>query len=97
MSVKVGFFWYKPEQYSLFLVVSEDRDTLPDGYAEWLAEAEKGLSDLRRRGVDAVKVECDLMEFLSWCAKRGCRVNSNSRSQYASETLYKRSLQKSSR
>jgi hypothetical protein len=41
MKPKMGFAWYRKEQWDLLLAVSSDRDCLEQTYEEWLVAARK--------------------------------------------------------
>jgi hypothetical protein len=45
----VGVAWYRPEQWEVLRNASIDRDKLEDTHAEWLAEAERVVKELRKK------------------------------------------------
>jgi hypothetical protein len=91
--LKLGVAWFRPEQWSRLLEISEDRKDLEETFAEWESLAEEKLRDLRAQGLDAEKITMDVEELLVWCKSRGLSVNASARSQYAAERLRKRDLQ----
>jgi hypothetical protein len=90
--LKFGIAWFRPEQWSRLLEISEDREDLEETFAEWESLAEEKLRDLRAQGVDAEKITIDLEELLTWCKSQGLSVNASARSQYVAELLRKRDL-----
>jgi hypothetical protein len=90
--LKFGIAWFRPEQWSRLLEISEDREDLEETFAEWESLAEEKLRDLRAQGLDVAKVTIDLEELLAWCKSRGLSVDASTRSQYVAELLRKRDL-----
>jgi hypothetical protein len=88
--LKLGIAWFRLEQWSRLLEISEDREDLEETFAEWESLAEEKLRDLRAQGLDAEKVTIDLEELLAWCKSRGLSVDGRTRSQYVAELLRKR-------
>ena len=88
--LKLGIAWFRLEQWSRLLEISEDREDLEESFAEWESLAEEKLRDLRAQGLDAEKVTIDLEELLAWCKSRGLSVDASARSQYVAELLRKR-------
>jgi hypothetical protein len=88
--LKLGIAWFRLEQWSRLLEISEDREDLEETFAEWESLAEEKLRDLRAQGLDAEKVTIDLEELLAWCKSRGLSVDARARSQYVAELLRKR-------
>jgi hypothetical protein len=90
--LKFGVAWFRPEQWSRLLEISEDRKDLEETFAEWESLAEEKLRDLRTQGLDAEKITIDVEKLLAWCKSRGLSVNAGARSQYVAERLRKRDL-----
>jgi len=90
--LKFGIAWFRSEQWSRLLEISEDREDLEETFAEWESLAEEKLRDLRAQGVDTEKITIDLEELLTWCKSWGLSVNESTRSQYVAELLRKRDL-----
>jgi hypothetical protein len=90
--LKFGIAWFRPEQWSRLLEISEDREDLEETFAQWESLAEEKLRDLRAQGVDAEKITIDLEELLAWCKSRGLSVDATARSQYVADLLRKRDL-----
>jgi hypothetical protein len=90
--LKFGIAWFRPEQWSRLLEISEDREDLEETFAEWEVLAEEKLRDLRAQGVNAQKITIDLEKLLAWCKSRGLSLNASARSQYVADLLRKRDL-----
>jgi hypothetical protein len=90
--LKLGIAWFRPEQWSRLLEISEDCEALEETFAEWESLAEEKLLDLRAQGINAERVTIDVEELLVWCKSRGLSVNATARSQYVAELLRKRDL-----
>ena len=90
--LKLGIAWFRPEQWSRLLEISEDREDLEETFTEWESLAEEKLRDLRAQGLDAEKITIDVEELLVWCKSRGLSVNASARSQYVAELVRKRDL-----
>jgi hypothetical protein len=88
--LKLGIAWFRPEQWSRLLEISEDRADLEETFAEWECLAEEKLRGLRAQGLDVEKVTIDVEEFLAWCKSRRLSVDASARSQYVAELLRKR-------
>ena len=90
--LKLGIAWFRPEQWSRLLEISEDRQDLEETFAEWESLAEEKLRDLSAQGVKAEKVTIDVEELLVWCKKTGLSVNASARSRYVAEVIRRRDL-----
>ena len=90
-NIVLGLAWYRPEQWSLLRSLAVDSDKLEETYDEWLAVANKGLDDLRCKGISARKVDVDVRELSVWCKSRGCPFDAEARAGYVSEKLSHRS------
>ena len=82
-----GVAWYRPEQWERLREISIDKDVLEETHAEWLQNAEKGLKEFRRQGVEPVKVDVDVEELLRWCESRGMAVDGKARANYTATKL----------
>ena len=70
----VGVAWYQPDQWQKLLAVSVDHDKLEDTYEEWRQEAERVIQELRRQGLNIVKVDVHVDELVAWCRKKNMPV-----------------------
>jgi len=83
----VGVAWYRPEQWQRLREVSIDKDVLEETHAEWVQNAEKALQEMRRLGMDPVKVDVDVEELLQWCESQHIAVSGEARSTYVATQL----------
>lgn len=84
---KVRIAWYKQDQWQLLLDVSVDRDDLEATYVKWEKAAKQALKQIRKRGLDVVRVDVKIVELLDWCQSENVPVNAQARSQYAAYKL----------
>lgn len=80
MAASVHVLWLKPEDYPRFRAIFDDVD---DTYDEWLARMERGLTQLKGKGVHVNRVLIDPDELVEWCRTNGCEVDSHARGTYA--------------
>jgi hypothetical protein len=90
--MQLGIAWFRSEQWSRLLEVSDDRDKLEGTFAEWECLAEEKLRSLRAQGLNVEKVIIDVEELLAWCKSRDLPVNGSARSSYVADLLRKRDL-----
>lgn len=84
----IGFFWYRDaEQYSQYLSIYEDRDTMHSTYALWHKQAMRAVKQYERRGLVTHRVYSTPEELMAWCKENGIPLNAKSRSLFASEKL----------
>jgi len=83
----VGVAWYRPEQWQRLCEISIDKEVLEATHAEWVQNAERAVQELRRQGMEPVKVEVDVEELLQWCERQHIPVSGEARSRYAAEKL----------
>lgn len=84
---QVGVAWYKPDQWERLLAVSVDKDNLEETYEEWTLEAKRVIKELRRQGLNIVKVDVNIEELIDWCQQKNIPVNGEARSMYAAHKL----------
>ena len=87
MSTVVGVAWYEPDEWAKLRAIAPDRDQLEATHAEWLAVAEKGLTDLRTAGYKPHRVPVQVAAFQAWCDVIGRRPDASARAEYASVEL----------
>lgn len=90
--MKLGFAWYKKDQWSSWLKIREDRARLEKSFAEWEELATQHLLDLISQKVDVQKIVVDIDEFTEWCKKHGNKINAESVSEYAAEKVRQRDI-----
>ena len=81
--VRVSFAWYREDQWDRLLELASDRDQLEATFDEWRVFAEGHIDELRRRGVEVVKVEVDVEQLCEWCLRRGRPFDAAARSEYS--------------
>ena len=89
---KFGIAWYRPEQWSRLLEVSDDRDDLEATFAEWERLAEEKFRALQAEGMNIEKVVVDIDDHLAWCKSRKLSVDDSARSHYVADLLRKQEL-----
>lgn len=87
MKPKLGFAWYRKEQWDRLLAVSSDRDCLEETYEGWLVIARKSFDEFKRAGNDVYRVDVDVEELIRWCQKRKRPIDGKARSEFAVHKL----------
>lgn len=82
-----GFGFYRREQWPLLLETAEDRAELEDTYEEWLQNLKKSLKNMCSLGVEPLRVDIDMNEFLAWCEAKSRKRNGESRAEFITELL----------
>jgi hypothetical protein len=88
---RVGFAWYKAEQWSRLRELAADVANLEARYEAWLAAAEKTEADLALRGIMVERVPVDVEAVADWCTRQGRPFNSEARADFVAEAMWKRS------
>ena len=83
----LGMAWFQRHQWDQLRAVSADVDDLESTYEEWLAFAERRLSDLRAQGANVEKVAVDVDELVQWCESQGVKVDGRSRAMFAAHKV----------
>ena len=82
--------WYRPEQWTRLLEISDDREELEPSHDEWLQSASKTMHQLRGQGLRVEKVQVDVEDLLGWCNGQGRPVDGASRAAFVAELLRQR-------
>lgn len=82
-----GIGFYRKEQWPLLLETAEDRTDLEDTFEEWEKNLKKSLKNMRAAGMEPLKVDLDMQEFLSWCKTNSRKMNGESRVEFIAELL----------
>ena len=90
----IAIAWYRPDQWNLLLTRSEDAKDLETSHAEWLANAQETLDELRRAGLNAIPVDVDVEALVLWCETSGQPLNATARANYAVHALRQREEQR---
>jgi len=62
---------------------------LPDTFSEWRSKTKHFIEQHKKRGINVLEIEADIAEFVGWCADRGCKINADARTDFASEKAMK--------
>ncbi len=84
-----GVAWYRPEQWVRLRKLSIDRDDLEATFQEWFQTAEKTFTDLKKLGLNIVRVDIDVEELATWCAAEGLSLDSSARARFVQEKVRK--------
>jgi len=80
--------WLTREDYAAHRAL--DPNGLPATFDEWLRNAERGVEDVKRKGIFLHRVAIDPDELAAWCRANHRVVNGRARSQFA-VVVYQRS------
>jgi len=83
----VGVSWYSPEDWERVKAGAMDPDRFEATFHEWSAMAEVALGDLKRAGVNPVKVLIGADEFSSWCSLHHKQNNAAARAEFVTEMV----------
>jgi hypothetical protein len=86
-STVVGVTWYMEENWNKVKVAATDPERFEETYSEWSAMAIEAVAELKKTGVNAVKVLVISTEFLPWCMTHNKPNNAASRAEFVSEKL----------
>jgi methylthioribose-1-phosphate isomerase len=86
-STVVGVTWYTEENWNKVKAAATDPERFEETYAEWSGMAIEAVADLKKTGVNAVKVLVIQNEFLPWCLAHNKPNNAASRAEFVSEKL----------
>lgn len=84
---RVGLPWYTPETYETLRASLADGAKLPALYDTWRIATEQMEREVRRSGVEVVRVPIEPDAFASWCARDGSARDAAARARYAAEIL----------
>ena len=83
----VAVAWYKPSQWQRLEEIAPDVKEVWESYEQWHAAATRRVTELRRAGQRAQKVNVDVEELLAWCQKQCRAVDAAARAEYAATRL----------
>ena len=83
MEINLALAWYRQDQWQLLLNYSTDSDKLERTYQEWLEHAEKKVNEMRKSGLNVVKIDINMEELKKWCEASDKPVDGYTRSEYA--------------
>jgi hypothetical protein len=85
--LQVGLAWFTQEQWQRLTEVVDDRNELDDTFEQWERNALAALYKLESQGHSVRKVMVDVEVFVTWCRRRGLRVDSAARAEYVTALL----------
>ena len=83
----IGFGWYREDQWNLYYLSAEDKNTIHNSYKEWENEASRAFSDFQEQGVNIRKIDIDMIDLLRWCKEKGLKNTGGTRAKYISEQV----------
>ena len=86
-NIVMGIAWYQQDQWELLKKVSIDSDIIEDTYKDWQKNAKKLIKDMKRSGIDPIRVNLDVNKLIKWCSDKKKPLNSASRSEYVTDLL----------
>ncbi|MGU3538897.1 hypothetical protein [Methylobacterium sp. A54F] len=81
----VGLAWYRAEHYEDLRALLADGERLPTRYDAWLVSAVQVEGEVRRSGVEVVRVLIEPGPFAAWCRRHGLALDGAARARFASE------------
>ena len=86
----VGAFWIAEADYPAFLQISDDGNTLPRTWPEWLKIAEEMEKGLKAYGHPVLRVRIDPATFAAWCAAHGTTPGRQGRKMFVAQAVFER-------
>jgi hypothetical protein len=80
-----ALFWIRQPDYARYRELCDDRDNLPAKYEKWVYAANKAFDQFQRQGLNVIKVEVDLDQFVAWCRSKNLDIDGRTRTRYANE------------
>jgi hypothetical protein len=84
---RVGLPWYEPNQYAELRSTLADGTKLPPDYETWRVATEQMEGEVRRSGVEVVRVLIKPAAFAAWCTQYGVESDAVTRARYADDFL----------
>ena len=89
--VQIGVTWYTEDQWCLVKAASADSDRFEKTYEDWVAMAEEATKNMHAKGIATERVYVIASELLDWCLAHGKANDAESRSEFVSYVLSRRS------
>jgi hypothetical protein len=83
IGVKIAY--YKKEDWSQLLLVSDDRESMHDSWNEWHLSYSKAKREFTAKGFQVIDVEVDLDELVRICRSKGLKNTGKTSSQFVQE------------
>lgn len=87
VDMPTGIAWFTEETYAETKRIAADPDVFEAPYEDWLARAEKKMTQLKEKGLDVRRVLVNVKSYCEWCDKNRRPKDSRSRADYAARIL----------
>lgn len=79
----IGIPFFSQTEWEKAKRLMEDANNFHDTYPEFVQAVENSERDLRSQGIACIRVNLVMDDFIPWCKRLGCKVDSKARSHYA--------------
>ena len=86
----VGAYWIEEADYLSVLRISDDGNTMPRSWREWLKMAEEMEKGLKAYGHPVLRVRIDPATFPAWCAAHGTTPGRQGRKLFVAAAVFDR-------
>jgi hypothetical protein len=86
----VGAYWIEEADYPAVLQISDDGNTMPRTWKEWLKIAEEMEKGLKAYGHPVLRVRIDSTTFPAWCAAHGTTPGRQGRKLFVAAAVFDR-------
>ena len=86
----VGAYWIEEADYLSVLRISDDGNTMPRSWREWLKMAEEMEKGLKAYGHPVLRVRIDPATFPAWCAAHGMTPGRQGRKLFVAAAVFDR-------
>jgi hypothetical protein len=86
----VGAYWIEEADYPAVLQISDDGNTMPRTWTEWLKIAEEMEKGLKAYGHPVLRVRIDPATFPAWCATHGTTPGRQGRKLFVAAAVFDR-------
>ncbi|HEY0223329.1 MAG TPA: hypothetical protein VGC38_02325 [Pseudolabrys sp.] len=86
----IGAYWVEEADYPALLQISDDGNTMPRTWKEWLKIAEEMEKGLKAYGHPVLRVRIDPSTFPAWCAAHGTTPGRQGRKAFVAEAVFER-------
>ncbi len=85
--VVIGVSWYSEAEWAKVKTIAADPERFEATFAEWVDMADEALVEIRRTGVDPVKVLVTAGELVAWCLLRKKVNDASTRAEFVREKV----------
>jgi hypothetical protein len=86
----VGAYWIEEADYPSVLKISDDGNTMPRTWKEWLKIAEEMEKGLKAYGHPVMRVRIDPATFRDWCTAHGTTPGRQGRKAFVAAAVLER-------